>query len=212
MTKISVITATLGRASLKDTCASIDAQTLPDWHHYVLGDGVLPTDYSHPQRTTMGFTQPLGKYEPSQDKPSGTPNPIFRWAIDHLGLNECLCFLDDDNAYRQDFLEVMYKALKESSVGIAICALENCRSEDLHDGYPELGRCDTSGFLVYSHVAKEIGFPFVVEGEDNIEDFRFIKACADLHGWVRVPQKLVYFGLNPRSIPQNRVVRRVDAD
>ena len=201
MHTISIITATLNRPSLKDACESVNIQTFQDWHHYVIGDGVLPVDYIHPRRTTIGFSRPIGAYEPSIDKPEGTPNPILRWALDHLMLGKYVCFLDDDNAYKPQFLEKMLTALVNSNAGIAICALEDCRNEDIHDGYPELGRCDNSGFLVYSHIAKEIGFPRVIHGQDNIEDYRFIRACADKYGWVRVPEKLVYFGINPRIPP-----------
>jgi glycosyltransferase involved in cell wall biosynthesis len=116
-------------------------------------------------------------------------------------LGEYVCFLDDDNTYKPNFLGKMLDALTNSNAGIAICALEDCRNEDVHDGYPELGRCDNSGFLVYSHIAKKIGFPRVVSGQDNIEDYRFIRSCADKYGWVHVPDRLVFFGINPRIPP-----------
>lgn len=201
MHTVSIITATLNRPSLQATCKSIEAQSFTHWYHYVLGDGVLPIDYYHVQRTTMGFTRPIGAYEPSFDKPDGTPNPILRWGLNHLVLGEFLCFLDDDNTYKPTFLERMIVALSNTNVGIAICALEDCRNDNIHDGYPELGRCDNSGFVVRSRVAKEIGFPEVVFGQDNIEDYRFIRACADKYGWIRVPEKLVYFGINPCTPP-----------
>lgn len=201
METISIITATLNRASLRDACESIDHQSFSYWHHYVIGDGVLPVDYYHRNRTTIGFTRPLGAYEPSSDKPGGTPNPILRWSLNHLALGEYVCFLDDDNTYKPKFLQTMVSCLSKSDVGIVLCALEDCRNDDIHDGYPELGRCDNSGFLVKSKIAKEIGFPKVIGGQDNIEDYRFIKACADKYGWVRVAEKLVYFGINPRVDP-----------
>jgi len=197
MHKISIITATLNRQSLRDTCESVNFQTYKDWHHYVIGDGILPIDYHHPKRTTIGFTRPLGAYEPSIDKPDGTPNPILRWALTHLMLGEFICFLDDDNTYKQEYLYKMLNTLTQSKAGIVICALEDFRDGDPHDGYPELGHCDNSGFLVYSSIAKHINFPFVLPGENNIEDYRFIKACSDQYGWVRVPDKLVNFGINP---------------
>jgi glycosyltransferase involved in cell wall biosynthesis len=200
MQTVSIITATLNRASLPAVCNSIDRQSFREWHHYVIGDGVRPAVETGERRTVLGFTTPLGASEPSADKPLGTPNPIFRWAIDHLMLGECVCFLDDDNTFEPDFLEKMYRALKASSAGIVLCALNDCRQDDLHDGFPELGRCDTSGFLVYTWAAKEVRFPRVVAREDNIEDFRFIKACADRFGWVRVPDKLVNFGVFPAIV------------
>jgi len=204
MEEISIITATLNRSSLRNACKSINDQTYSNWHHYVIGDGVLPTDYSHPSRTTIGFSRPIGAYEPSLDKPGGTPNPILRWAVKYLNLGKYLCFLDDDNTYRSDFLEMMVTTLHNSKAGIAICALVDYRDDDLHDGYPELGRCDNSGFLVYSSIAKEIGFPMVMKDQDNIEDYRFIRACAENYGWIRVSDKLVNFGINPCTLPETK--------
>lgn len=199
--RVSVVTATLNRPSLRDACNSVDSQTARDWHHYVLGDGMLPVDYSHSQRTTLGFTRPLGALEPSVDKPNGTPNPILRWAIKNLELGEFLCFLDDDNAYKPEFIDTMTSTLADSNAGIAICALEDCREDDTHDGYPELGRCDNSALAVRTCIAKEIGFPKCHPREENIQDFEFIRACADRYGWIRCPEKLVYFGLHSATPP-----------
>lgn len=201
MNKISIVTATLNRPSLRFACESVDNQFFTDWYHYVLGDGILPIDYVHKNRSTLGFSRIMGNEEPSADKPYGTPNPILRWAIEHLELGEFICILDDDNTYKPNFLMLMYETLINSPAGIVICALEDHRKDNIHDGYPELGRCDMSAFLVYTKIAKEIGFPWVTPGEDNIEDFRFIKMCSERYGWVRVPEMLVDFGSSPPILP-----------
>jgi GT2 family glycosyltransferase len=225
MHTISIITATLNRPSLKDACESVNNQTFEDWHHYVIGDGVLPADYTHPNRTTIGFTRPIGAYEPSKDMPYGTPNPILRWALQHLALGKFVSFLDDDNMYKPEFLQTMLEALANSNAGIAICAIQDLRfsrdiagvnakkgSHSLYridddpfappwDGYPECGHCDNSGLLVYSHIAKKIGFPKATPDRDAIQDFEFIRACAQQYGWVRVPEKLVLYGVGPNFPP-----------
>lgn len=195
----------MNRVSLRDCCESIDKQSYGGWHHYVIGDGILPADYHHAKRTTIGFTRPVGAYEPALDKPNGTPNPILRWGITHLDMNEFLCFLDDDNTYEPGFLENMMTAMETTQAGIALCALNDCRNEDVHDGYPELGRCDNSAFLVRSHIAKEFGFPNASPTYDNIQDFEFIKLCADKYGWTRVGKKLVNFGIIERIDPMMRL-------
>lgn len=202
MKKVNIITATLNRQSLKDACESINNQTYKNWHHYVIGDGVLPKDYNHQQRTTLAFTKPLGAFEPSFDKPDGTPNPILRWALKHLELEDYVCFLDDDNTYEPLFIEVMLNTLLENhDKGIVLCALNDLRDDDIHDGYQELGRCDNSAFLVKTSIAKEVGFRYANPKKDNIEDFKFIKDCSDKYGWTRVPLKLVNFGVVPYSTP-----------
>ncbi len=202
--RISIITASLNRSSLLSCCESVNRQTFRDWHHFVLGDGLLPHDYRHENRTTIGFSRPLGAYEPALDKPNGTPNPILRWGIQHLDLGEYLCFLDDDNTYEPDFLLEMLNAIEDSKTGIVLCALNDLRNEDIHDGFPELGRCDNSAFLVRSEIAKSIGFPWASETYDNIQDFEFIKKCADDYGWSRVERKLVNFGITVREDPPYR--------
>ena len=204
MHTISIVTVTLNRPSLADACKSVDNQTFQDWHHYVIGDGVAPTDYTHPQRTTIGFTRPIGATEPSSSTPDGTPYPIQRWAIRHLALGEYFCFLDDDNIYRPEFLQKMHDALASNpDVGIALCAIENLRDDQPLDGYPERGRCDNGSFVVRSHIAKEIGFPRGRSDEDNIQDYKFIRTCAEKHGWIRVPEKLLIYGANP-NLPAQR--------
>jgi len=202
MHTISIITATLNRPSLKDACESVNNQTFKDWHHYVIGDGILPTDYLHPNRTTIGFSRAIGAEEPGANMPDGTPNPLLRWALIHLELGIFVSFLDDDNEYRPEFLEIMHNALRtHPDDGIAICALENHRYELDWDGYPEQGRCDNSGFIVYSRIAKEIGFPKASLDRNVVQDVEFIIECSRRYGWTHVPERLVRFGVSPNTPP-----------
>ena len=119
MAKVSIVTVTLNRESLKNACESVDRQSFKDYHHYVLGDGVLPTEYENKKRSTLGFSTPLGAKEPGANMPNGTPNPLLRWAIKNIDLGDYLCFLDDDNIYKDDYLEKMVKILDENlNVGL----------------------------------------------------------------------------------------------
>jgi tetratricopeptide (TPR) repeat protein len=200
MPTVCIITATLNRPSLAEACKSVDNQTFTDWHHYVIGDGVLPVDYKHPRRTTIGFTHPIGADEPGVNMPDGTPNPILRWALQYLALGDFVCFLDDDNIYRPNFIEVMLNALDENpKAGIAVCALEDLRYRQNIDGYPEMKRCDNSGFLARSHLAKQVGFPRASPERSVVQDYEFIKLCADRYGWVHIPEQLAVFGLHPNT-------------
>ena len=217
---VSIITITLGRESLAEACQSVDAQTQSDWHHYVIGDGVAPIDYRHPRRSTLGFTRALGASEPSADMPLGTPNPLLRWALKHLDLGRFVCFLDDDNCYEPQFLSMMVDALLKSDAGIALCGLtvNSIRDPEFEgrswyrvdddplpppfDAYPEEGRCDNSAFLAHSWMAREIGFPAVTPKDEAIQDYLFISRLAQRYGWVRVPEKLVRYGVGPNFPPQ----------
>lgn len=214
---VSIITVTLNRPSLRGTCDSIDRQTVGDWHHYVIGDGVSPAECRHPQRSTIGFTRALGATEPSADMPLGQPDPLLRWALEHLDLGRFVCFLDDDNEYERSFLARMLEALSRSDAGIALCALTFARlrdgrpysdyrlDEDVEppglDGYPAWGRCDNSGFLTYSRLARDVGFPRSAPDNDLPSDVRFLRRLAEQFGWVRVPDRLVRYGVAPNTPP-----------
>lgn len=213
MAKISIITATLNRPSLLNTCHCIDQQDFHDWHHYVIGDGLLPVDYSHEQRTTIGFSKPIGAAQPALNMPEGTPNPILSWALQHLELGEYVCFLDDDNIYKPNFLSTMLNVLSSNpDSGIAICAVENHRGDwqDI-DGFPEYRRCDNSGFLARSDIAKAIGFPSASPEKECVQDFEFIRACAEKSGWVHIPERLVIFGSSPNPPPGRGGIKLLDS-
>jgi hypothetical protein len=162
---------------------------------------MLPVDYRHPQRTTIGFTRPIGADEPGPEAMYGTPFPLLRWALTHLELGDYVCFLDDDNEYQPTYLETMLTALSDSAVGIAICPLEDLRDSAPHQGYPQDGHCDTNGFLARTSAAKDVGMPYLGPEEMPVQDVLFIKLCANRHGWIRVPHKLVRYGVYPATEP-----------
>lgn len=197
---ITIITVTLNRPSLKEACLSVDSQTYTNWHHYVLGDGVLPSEFASPQRSTLGFSTALGATEPGANMLNGTPNPLLRWALNHIRLNDYVCFLDDDNQYLPTFLEKMANALNNNpEVGIVLCGAEDLRYSQQIDGYPEMARCDNSAFMVRREVARKFEFPYASLEKNVVQDYEYIKLCANSSGWIRVPEKLLLFGagMNP---------------
>lgn len=204
MKKVSIVTVTLNRHSLKKACESVDNQTYKDYHHYVLGDGVLPTVYSNKNRSTLGFSEALGAKEPGANMPNGTPNPLLRWAINHLDLGEYLCFLDDDNIYKENYLEEMTKVLDNNlEIGLVLCGAEDLRYEQNIDGYPELGRCDNSAFMIRSELAKTIEFPHASMDKNVVQDYEYIRICCEKWKWKSLDKKLLVFG-SGLNIPPNR--------
>lgn len=202
--KVSIITVTLNRKSLKNACDSVERQTYKNWHHYILGDGVLPELYDHPQRSVLGFSKVMGITEPGANMPNGTPNPMQRWALKNLDLGEYVCFLDDDNCYEPDYLEKMVGALeKNKMVGLALCGAKDLRYGQNIDGYPQEGRCDNSAVMFRRFVVKNIEFPYASMDKNVIQDVEYIMLCSEKYSFCNVNEKLLIFGegLNP---PPNR--------
>jgi hypothetical protein len=211
VSRVSIVTVTLGRSCLEQCCASVDSQSFTSWHHYVLGDGIQPATFQQAKRSTLGFSDAIGASEPAQNMPDGTPNPLLRWAIRHLDLAPYLCFLDDDNTYRRDFLAKMVYALdSRPDVGIVLCAVENRRGNwhDI-DGYPEYRRCDNSGFLVRRECAKAVGFPDASPSCECVQDYVFIRTVAERFGWTRISDRLTVFGSSDNVPPGRGGVRVV---
>lgn len=201
--RVSIITVTLNRSSLYEACRSVDQQTYKNWHHYVLGDGVLPTIYDSEQRSILGFSKQLGFTEPGANMPNGTPNPLLRWALNHLDLGDYVCFLDDDNEYDPYFIEKMEYALDNNAdKGIALCGANDLRYFQNIDGHPVLGQCDNSAFMVRRNIAKTIEFPYASMDKNVVQDVEFIKLCSERYGYVNVPEKLLTFGSGLNLQPQ----------
>lgn len=198
--RVSVITVTLNRPSLLAACESVEKQTYTNWHHYVIGDGVLPADLRSDKRSSFGFTRALGAEEPGLNMPDGTPNPLQRWALKNLDVSDYICFLDDDNVYRPDFLGKMVAALAQApNAGLALCGVEDLRHKQNIDGYPEPSRCDNSGVMYRRSVVKAIEFPRASIEKNVIQDCEYIQICAVRHGWINVPETLVTFGSSPNK-------------
>ena len=198
--KVSIITITLNRESLKRACESIEKQTFSDWHHYILGDGVLPTVYDHAQRSILGFSKVMGITEPGANMPNGTPNPMQRWALKHLDLGEYVCFLDDDNCYTPDYLEKMFRALDGNpQVGLVLCGAKDLRYGQNIDGYPENGRCDNSAVMYRREVVKNIEFPYASMDKNVVQDVEYIMMCSEKYSFTTIDERLLIFGegLNP---------------
>ena len=202
--KVSIITVTLNRDSLKYACDSVDKQTYKNYYHFVLGDGVLPTDYSNDKRMCLGFSKVMGITEPGANMPNGTPNPMQRWALKNLDFGEYVCFLDDDNTYEPDYLEKMVNALESNTnVGVALCGATDLRYAQDIDGFPEDYRCDNSAFMARRHVVKDIEFPRASLDKNVVQDCEYIKLCSKKYGFVNVPFKLLNFGVAD-NLPPDR--------
>ncbi len=202
--KINIITVTLNRPSLIQACKSVDKQTYKNWHHFVIGDGVLPDELRHPNRSVFGFSHAYGKEEPGLNMPDGTPNPMQRWALKNLNLNDYFCFLDDDNVYDKNFLKKMVEAIeKHKNIGCVLCGVKDQRHFQNITGEPILGKCDNSGVMFRAKLATTIEFPKASLKKNVVQDVEFIQKVSKKFGWRQVPEQLVTFGSAP-NVPTVR--------
>ena len=206
MSKVTIITATLcQRTTLECACASVDAQTFTDWHHYVLGDGAdpsLPARLSGQRRSCIALRR-MGSTESALDFPAGTPNPVYRWALTHLLMNQdgYVAFLDDDDAWLPTYLQSMVSALEQNpDASVALCPMTDFRyGRTSIDGHPELGRCGQSAFLARVPMAQAVEYPHALPHRNCQEDFHFIKRLSEGGRWIRVPESLVLYDIARRD-------------
>jgi len=96
--KISIITPTLQRDSLRRCCESIDKQSYSDWEHIVWIDDEIREEWVtselfHPQRKILTEHRRLGNF--------GNTARHFAW---YLTDGDFLLYLDDDNYLADDHI------------------------------------------------------------------------------------------------------------
>lgn len=147
---VSVITATWHRHDvLINRCIpSVKNQTYPNIEHIIVSDG-LDSDLKslEPSVIELGHNQQV-----MQDHWGAIP----RLVGSYLARGEYIAYLDDDNEYLPNHIEILLEHLQESGAGVAYGQLErfvsygqveNMKLDVIGDGIVELGRIDTSMIL-----------------------------------------------------------------
>lgn len=115
---ISIVTATVGRASLERVINNVDKQTYEDWEHVIVVDGVDLEDdmtasiLAHPKRNVVYIQK-------TKNDHGKTPQNIGILAAK----GEFVTLFDDDNEWLPDHLEKMIKGFAEPEVQIVFCPL-----------------------------------------------------------------------------------------
>lgn len=171
--RLTIITPTIGRASLADALASVDEQLLPGDEHLVIGDGPQPVA----AKICVGFA--AAYCDGPESWSYGTVQRDHGIAMAH---GDYLLFLDDDDLFMPDALEIVRAAIAE------------------HPDTPLLFRMSTphSGVLWRTPVVAEgnVGTPMLVTprypdlprwhdgGNPYTGDHRFIERVTAAHGVV----------------------------
>lgn len=114
MKSVAVVTATTGRATLKQTVQSVAAQTYP-CTHYVVYDGAAALSNAH----VSGCLPMLqGVKEIVLPDPTGggaMMNGAICAAAPFLVTEDYICYLDDDNWFEPDHIETMMQAIGDKA-------------------------------------------------------------------------------------------------
>jgi glycosyltransferase involved in cell wall biosynthesis len=145
LSRVAVITPTWGplrHRSLLDRCIpSVAAQSYSDWEHLVISDGPDPG-----LRLEIGDGFVPGVRYLELDKhlePHSYGNNVRNIAADHTDA-EYLAYLDSDNAYRPDHLEVLVRAIEATEADFAYSRMQIVGGPEIGADPPCLGQVDTS--------------------------------------------------------------------
>lgn len=152
---LSIITPTLQRASLVQTCLSIDTQTGPGcggvpWEHIVMVDqpefdADLLARIEHPRRVIV--------HCPVPHRDSGNTCRHNAW---HLTSGQWIAYMDDDNYYADDqiLFEICYRlALQPSHVKWALFPIDRLGQRFYCDP-PRSCHVDTLNFILRREIAQ----------------------------------------------------------
>ena len=158
--RYSIITPTLGRDSLRKTCASLEAQTCTDWEHIVIFDGPGEAP-SHPQRTVLHCDHRHYNY--------GNTCRHDAWT---RATGDYVYYLDDDNYLAH---HGVLEALRAVTADWAIFPILRFGERFFNDP-PRVNYTDTGNILVRREIGQWINRP---DGsQDGTVDGQFAEALA----------------------------------
>ena len=200
--RISVITPTWRRADLLMTrcIPSVFGQTWPDIEHVVVSDGpdralamVLAGDlWRRPRKTRpLVFDQLSQHLEGAVDYGSRARNRGVQ-----LATGDYIAYLDDDNAYRPNHLQLLAEALEKSGADFGYSRMDT-HPNNLVIGSPTpmYGGIDTSLLMHRRGVPEQFGWwplPAEIAGDKHAPDWGVVARWLDQGAtWVHVPEVTV---------------------
>jgi len=185
---VSVITPTWGadrHRVLLDRCIpSVRMQAFTDWEHLVVSDG------PDPQLRVLGNLPRLRYLElPEHVEPHSWGASARNLGLEHTEATY-VAYLDSDNAFRPEHLEVLVDALETSSADFAFSRLQVVGAQEIGSAPPAYGQIDTSLILHRRTAAERFG-PWPVEHVHEV-DWKFIARWIDQGAtWTFVPKVTV---------------------
>lgn len=197
--RISVITPTWQRHQLLMTrcVSSVFGQTWPDVEHVVVSDGpdreladLLAKDlWRRPRKTrALVFEQLSEHLEGTVDYGSRARNRGVEVAS-----GELVAYLDDDNAYRPQHLQLLADAVESSGADFAYSRMMvHPYGNTIGTIFPGYGGIDTSLIMHRADVPQKFGWwplPHEIEGDKHAPDWGVVSRWLDAGAtWVHVPE------------------------
>jgi glycosyltransferase involved in cell wall biosynthesis len=181
---VAVVTPTWGpqrHVVLIERCiASVRAQTFTDWEHVIVSDG------PDPALRSLGDIPGVRYFElPNHVEPHSWGANCRNHGARHTKA-EYIAYLDSDNAFHPDHLELLVAALDAAGADFAYSRMRIVGGQEIGADPPELGQIDTSLILHRRRGLKAFGI-WPVEPYYAI-DWKFIEGWIDKGArWAFVP-------------------------
>lgn len=117
MSKVTVITPTIGSDKLLDAIESVKYQTYEDVKHLVVIDG--PDYFNKAIRLVQASNKLQVSVSPENTGGAGFYGHRIYAAYPHLLSSDYIFFLDEDNWYQPDHIETLVKTIEEQSLDFA---------------------------------------------------------------------------------------------
>lgn len=117
MSKVTIITPTIGSDKLLDAVESVKSQTYEDIKHLIVIDG--PDFFNKVIRLVTGGNKLQVALSPENTGGSGFYGHRIYAAYPHLLSSDYIFFLDEDNWYQPDHVETLVKTIEEQSLDFA---------------------------------------------------------------------------------------------
>ena len=198
MSKITFIIPTIGRETLKNTLLSLINQTNKEWNAIVIFDGIEPNIESNDSRIKIIKTDKLGK-------DFNSAGNVRNYGIKYAN-TEWLAFLDDDDAVKNNYVDVLLnEILYYNSDLIIFRMLHWCGI---------LPNPNTDNFYMNDvgisfAVKKSIFDSGIVFEPCDKEDFYFLKTVREKKYKIMISPYLLYFVRNYNTEGYNMLSNRV---
>lgn len=159
---VAVVTSTIGRAELERAALSVRAQTYP-CRHYVFIDG--PQFRERAEAVLRQFPEVLVTPLPVNTGADGWVNSSINAMAPFLVKEDIVCYLDDDNWYREDHAETLVSLFKRYPDLDFAYSLRNLYDE--RGGFVCRDDVESLGFNESRVQGEQISVEMPIKGEDR---------------------------------------------